>query len=76
MKILVTGANGFAGKSLTAELFGQGHAVQAAVRTKFASIENVETTIVGEVNGSTDWSQSLAGVDDCVLFTSKCSLQV
>ena len=71
MKILVTGANGFVGKSLSAELFGQGHTVQAAVRTKVAPIENVETTIVGEVNGSTDWSQSLAGVSTVVHLAAR-----
>ena len=71
MKILVTGANGFVGKSLTAELFGQGHTVQAAVRNKVAPIENVETTIVGEINGSTDWSQSLAGVSTVVHLAAR-----
>ena len=71
MKILVTGANGFVGKSLTAELFVQGHTVQAAVRTKVAPIENVETTIVGEVNGSTEWSQSLAGVSTVVHLAAR-----
>ena len=71
MKILVTGANGFVGKSLSAELFGQGHTVQAAVRTKVALIENVETTIVGEVNGSTDWSQSLVGVTTVVHLAAR-----
>ena len=71
MKILVTGANGFVGKSLTAELFGQGYTVQAAVRTKVAPIENVETTIVGEVNGNTDWSQSLAGVSTVVHLAAR-----
>ena len=71
MKILVTGANGFVGKSLSAELFVQGHAVQAAVRTKFPPIENVETTIVGEVNASTYWTQSLAGVSTVVHLAAR-----
>ena len=71
MKILVTGANGFVGKSLSAELFVQGHTVQAAVRTKVAPIDNVETTIVGEVNGNTDWSQSLAGVSTVVHLAAR-----
>jgi uncharacterized protein YbjT (DUF2867 family) len=42
MKILVTGANGFVGKSFCAELLNQGHEVRAAVRTKVVPIENVE----------------------------------
>ena len=71
MKILVTGANGFVGKSLTAELFGQGYTVQAAVRTKVAPIEKVETTIVGEVNASTYWTQSLAGVSTVVHLAAR-----
>lgn len=40
-KILVTGASGFVGKSLTAELFRQVYSIGAAVRSTKSQINNV-----------------------------------
>lgn len=62
MKILVTGANGFVGRSLCAELSGQGHAIQAAVRSANVQIECVVPAIVGPIDGRTDWSAALRNV--------------
>ncbi|MDP3745367.1 MAG: NAD-dependent epimerase/dehydratase family protein [Methylotenera sp.] len=56
MKGLITGATGFVGRLLCAELLNQGHEVWAAVRTKVVPIKNVEMTIVGEIDSGTDWS--------------------
>ncbi|NOS96052.1 MAG: SDR family oxidoreductase [Methylotenera sp.] len=63
MKVLITGATGFVGKVLCAELFSQGHEIRAAVRTKVAPIENVEMTMVGEIDRGTDWSSALRDID-------------
>lgn len=63
MKFLVTGANGFVGKSLCAELLRQGHAVCAAVRAVGAPIENIEMAVVGSIGGMTDWAAALHGVE-------------
>lgn len=63
MKFLVTGANGFVGKSLCAELLRQGHAVCAAVRAVGAPIENIEMAVVGSIGGMTDWAATLHGVE-------------
>jgi nucleoside-diphosphate-sugar epimerase len=63
LKILVTGASGFVGKSLTAQLFGQGHSVCAAVRSLSTTMEDTEIMVVGEVNGETDWAKALKDVD-------------
>ena len=62
-KILVTGASGFVGKSLTAELFRQGYAIGAAVRSKKSQIYNAEVVVVGEIDGNTDWTNALRNVD-------------
>ena len=63
MNILVTGASGFVGKSLTAELFRQGYAIGAAVRSTESQINNVEVVVVGEIDGNTDWTNALRSVD-------------
>ena len=71
MNILVTGANGFVGKPLCAELFRQGHTVRAAVRTKVSPIKSVEVTIVGEIDSGTDWSTALRDVDVVVHLAAR-----
>lgn len=63
MRFLVTGASGFVGKQLCAELFRRGYAIRAAVRSANARIDDVEQAIVGAIDGETDWSAALLGVD-------------
>ncbi|MDP2071936.1 NAD-dependent epimerase/dehydratase family protein [Methylotenera sp.] len=63
MKILVTGANGFVGKFLCAELHSQGYAVSAAVRSSSSLVKNAEMVTIGEIDGDTDWIDTLNGVD-------------
>ena len=63
MKILVTGANGFVGRSLCAELFRQGVSVRGAVRGGSVSIPDVELTIIGTIDGGTRWEAGLKDVD-------------
>lgn len=63
MKILVTGANGFVGKSLCTALFSHGKAVQAAVRVADAQADDSEQVLVGSIDGATDWSDALRDVD-------------
>ena len=61
-EMLVTGANGFVGQALCAELLRRGYAVRGAVRT--ASIANlVFSNVVGEIGADTDWSATLDGVE-------------
>jgi nucleoside-diphosphate-sugar epimerase len=62
LSLLVTGANGFVGRSLCAELFLQGHAVRAAVRSANIRIDDYEQAIVGSIDSRTDWSVALKGV--------------
>lgn len=63
IKFLITGANGFVGKALCAELLRQGYPVRAAVRSGDTSIENLEVAAVGSIDGETDWTDALRGVD-------------
>ena len=63
MKCLITGANGFVGKALCAKLLNRGHAVRAAVRAAGSPTGNTEVSVIGSIDGETDWSAALAGVE-------------
>jgi nucleoside-diphosphate-sugar epimerase len=60
--VLVSGASGFVGTALCAELFHLDYYVRAAVRSTPIQATNIETESVGEINGDTDWSQALTGI--------------
>ncbi|OIQ92748.1 3 beta-hydroxysteroid dehydrogenase/delta 5--_4-isomerase [mine drainage metagenome] len=60
MKILVTGANGFVGRSLCAHLTGCGHAVRPALR---------ET--VGDIGPDTEWGPALEGMEAVVHLAAR-----
>ncbi|OGT06790.1 MAG: NAD-dependent dehydratase [Gallionellales bacterium RBG_16_57_15] len=63
MRFLVTGANGFVGKALCAELLRQDHSVRAALRSASTPVEDVEVAVTGAIDGETDWTDVLRGVD-------------
>ena len=63
MRFLVTGANGFVGKPLCAELLRQGHAVRAAVRSSAQLPDGAEAVAVGNIDGDTDWADALQGME-------------
>ncbi len=64
MKILVTGASGFVGRSLCSLLTSTGYQVIAALRSfQHGLLVRWDTVLVGEINESTDWSSALRGVD-------------
>ncbi len=65
MKILITGATGFVGSSLTRTLSAQAeHLLIAAMRKQSESIiENVEQMIVGDLLASTDYTDVLMNID-------------
>ena len=61
---LVTGASGFVGQALCAELLRKGHAVRGAVRSQASSIPPmVRTTVVGDIGAGTNWTAALDGVE-------------
>lgn len=71
-KILVTGATGFVGQRLLDYLPERGHLARAAVRRASSSVDvKVDPIVVGEINGSTDWSRALQGVDVVVHLAAR-----
>lgn len=62
MNVLVTGANGFVGKQLCADLTKQGLVVKAAVR-KHTVIESCIPVVTGNIDNTTHWSDALPNVD-------------
>jgi nucleoside-diphosphate-sugar epimerase len=63
MKFMISGAGGFVGKALCAELLRRGQSVSAAVRSGNSLIENTEVIIIGAIDGETNWADALADVD-------------
>ena len=61
--VLITGANGFIGNALCEALLCSGHVVRGALRSAYSGITAVESQVVGEINGSTDWSEALRNID-------------
>jgi len=71
MKVLVTGANGFVGKPLCAELLRRGQSVRAAVRSENTMVGNVEAVTVGAIDGETDWLVALRGVETVIHLAAR-----
>lgn len=66
-RVLVTGANGFAGAAVCRHLLAQGWQLRGALRGAGAAVpDGVEKTVIGEVDGATDWASALDGVDAVV----------
>lgn len=71
MRLLITGANGFVGKLLCAELLRQGQSVRAAVRSASSPVENIELAVVGSLGSETDWTNALRGVDAVIHLAAR-----
>ncbi len=63
VRVLVTGANGFIGRTLCSTLIGSGLAVNRCVRRAPVS---GEAFVVGNIDGSTNWRRPLAGCEAVV----------
>ena len=68
--VIVTGASGFLGSSLSDGLLASGFRVTAAVRSgapaEFPDCSGVERAILGDINANTSWSPLLKNAD-CVI---------
>jgi nucleoside-diphosphate-sugar epimerase len=73
MKVLVTGASGFIGSALCKHLLQYGLSVRATSRSSsFITIPSeAETLRITSVEGGTDWSQALGGVDAVVHLAAR-----
>ena len=63
MKLLVTGANGFVGKSLCAELSRRGYVVRGASRSADVEFGGCQQAIAVAIGPETDWSAALNDLD-------------
>ena len=61
--MLVTGANGFVGRSLCDAMLKQGWSVRVALRTHHQLPATEEAAIIGSIDDGTDWTEALRGVD-------------
>jgi uncharacterized protein YbjT (DUF2867 family) len=66
--VLVTGANGFVGSALCRALTEAGVTMRRAVRRTIAAENQPKkaTFEVGEISGSTNWTEALRGIE-CVV---------
>ncbi|MCY7371709.1 MAG: SDR family oxidoreductase [Polaromonas sp.] len=62
MTLLVTGASGFVGRALCAELRRRGNFFKAAVRAEKTRARGANSIVVGNSDAFTDWSVALTGV--------------
>lgn len=60
---LVTGASGFVGRRLCAEIGRRGWQVKAALRTPDLTLQEFETVVVGQISEQTNWTEALRDVD-------------
>lgn len=74
MRVLVTGASGFIGRALCAELLRRDITVRAALRRSAGAMEPVaglEPVVIGTIDGTTDWRPALAGCDVVVHLAAR-----
>lgn len=67
-KILVTGANGFLGRAVCAELLEKGFEVLCAVRSRFL-LDGARIIRIPDLEREHDWSSNLDGVD-CIIHAA------
>jgi len=63
VRILVTGGTGFVGKPIVERLIQLGHQVVSPRRATHGDGSLGEVVLVGEINGTTDWSAALRGCE-------------
>jgi len=64
MRVLVTGGNGFIGRSIVSRLIAEGAFVRGSVRTvESTSITGGEFVGVGDLNAETNWTEALVGIN-------------
>ena len=70
-RILVTGAAGFIGRALCADLVERGHAVLGLSRRPAEPIPGLELRPIGDIGAATDWSEHLDRIEIVVHLASR-----
>ena len=68
--VLVTGADGFVGRTLNAALLASGHQVRAASR-RGQPLAGCESVAIGDSAAEVDWRPALAGIDTVVHLAAR-----
>jgi nucleoside-diphosphate-sugar epimerase len=68
---LVTGATGFIGRTVCAELLRRGWRVRAAVREAGRSVAGCETVVVGDIGAEPPWAQALESADTVIHLAAR-----
>ena len=76
MRIAITGANGFVGRSLSRMLASSGHEVRALVRFPDATLasEPIEAIATGPIERIDDWRPYLNGIDVVIHLAARAHL--
>lgn len=71
MRVLITGASGFVGRTLSVEAVSRGVAVLGATRTRHDLSADASNIVVPRVDGSTDWRDALRGCSALVHLAAR-----
>ncbi|MDB4700232.1 SDR family oxidoreductase [Akkermansiaceae bacterium] len=71
MKVLVTGPSGFVGRKVCKRLLADEIDVRGAWRKTSPLADGYESVVVGNIDGSTDWSNALKGIDAVVHLAAR-----
>ncbi len=71
MTVLITGANGFIGSSLSEHLFRIGIPIRIAVRSIIRSQNNFEAYEIGNISGQTNWFSVLQNVEQVIHLVAR-----
>jgi nucleoside-diphosphate-sugar epimerase len=70
-RVLVTGASGFVGSALAAELTKWSIPLRLCSRSSVMSIESVDFVRIDTVSGDTDWSEALLGINTIIHLAAR-----
>ncbi|MFI3218944.1 MAG: NAD-dependent epimerase/dehydratase family protein, partial [Methylococcales bacterium] len=70
-KVLITGANGFVGRALCARATSCDLVIKGAMRSAQTLVADVESVLIATIDGNTDWSDALQGINVIVHLAAR-----